>query len=272
MFAKALTGLKRETVIIEQGLRYSVQGEGPDLLLLHGWGVNSAVWTPAVERLSAHFRVHLIDLPGFGGSEGLANYSLDTIVDKIIQVVPQGAIWCGWSLGGLIATHACYLYPDKIAQLIQVCASPKFVADQLWPGVDAAVFENFKLGLAKNTDKILGRFISIQAMGCASARSDILTLKKLLSDTPQASSPALTAGLDLLNKSDLRMEFSQVGIPCLSIFGQFDTLIPSQTAAEMRQLLPGSTQKIFCHSSHAPFISETDEFVDTIVSFSLSDN
>ena len=259
-------------MIIEQVVHRGVQGKGPDLVLLHGWGVNSAVWTPILEKLSAHFQVHLIDLPGFGGSAELANYSLDSMVENIIQKVPEQSIWCGWSLGGLIASHASYVYPNKIAKLIQVCTSPKFVSDQSWPGVDAVVFENFKLGLAKNTDKILGRFISIQAMGCNSARKDILTLKKLLIDTPHPSLLALSEGLDLLNKSDLRKEFSQIAIPCLSIFGQFDSFIPSETTTAMQRLLPSSIQKVFVNSAHAPFISEADEFVASIIRFSVGKN
>jgi pimeloyl-[acyl-carrier protein] methyl ester esterase len=259
-------------VIIEQSVTCRVLGQGPDLLLLHGWGVNSAVWNPVLEGLSAHFRVHLIDLPGFGGSEGLAEYSLDTIVDRIMERVPEQSIWCGWSLGGLIASHASYLYPDKIAKLIQVCTSPKFVGDELWPGVETIVFENFKLGLLKNTNKTLARFISIQAMGCESARKDTLILKKLLMDTKQASLMALSEGLELLNKSDLRREFAQISLPCLSIFGQFDSLVPIETSVAMQQLLPGSRQKVFMHSSHAPFVSEPEEFINNIVSFSLTKN
>lgn len=261
-----------ETIIIEQVVHCRVQGKGPDLVLLHGWGVNSAVWTPVLEQLSAHFRVHLIDLPGFGSSQGLLSYSLDSMVDNIIQRVPEQSIWCGWSLGGLIASHASYIYPNKIAKLIQVCTSPKFVSDHSWPGVDAAVFENFKRGLAKNTDKTLGRFISIQAMGCGTARKDTLTLKKLLTDTPRASLLALNEGLELLNNSDLRKEFSQISIPCLSIFGQFDSFLPTDTSAAMQQLLPSSRQEVFVNSSHAPFISETDKFVASIIGFSSSKN
>jgi len=259
-------------VSIEQGVYCRVLGEGPDLLLLHGWGVNSVVWAPVLERLSAHFRVHLIDLPGFGSSEGLADYSLDEMVERILRVVPEQSIWCGWSLGGLIASHASYLYPDKISKLIQVCTSPRFVGDQHWPGVDSAVFENFKLGLAENTGKVLGRFIGIQAMGCKSARSDTVKLKKLLANTQQASLSALSAGLDLLNNSDLRIELSQISTPCLSMFGQYDSLVPIETSFEMQHLLPSAAQKIFVNSSHAPFISEPDEFVDSIVSFSLIKN
>lgn len=259
-------------MIIEQSVYCRVLGEGPDLLLLHGWGVNSAVWSPVIEGLSAHFRVHLIDLPGFGGSEELAEYSLDTIIDRIMEIVPAQSIWCGWSLGGLIASHAAYLYPNKIAKLIQVCTSPKFVGDKLWPGVETIVFENFKFGLLKNADKTLARFISIQAMGCESARKDTLILKKLLINTKQASLIALSEGLNLLKETDLRREFAQIRLPCLSLFGQFDTLVPIETSSAMLQLLPGSLQKVFMHSSHAPFVSEPEEFIDNLVSFALIKN
>ncbi|ABM04887.1 carboxylesterase BioH (pimeloyl-CoA synthesis) [Psychromonas ingrahamii 37] len=259
-------------MIIEQRVYCRVLGEGPNLLLLHGWGVNSAVWDPVLYGLSAHFRVHLIDLPGFGRSEGLAEYSLDTIVERIMESVPEQSIWCGWSLGGLIASHASYLYPNKIAKLIQVCTSPKFVGDLLWPGVETIVFENFKLGLLKNSDKTLARFISIQAMGCESTRKDTLILKKLLKDTKQASLMALSEGLNLLSESDLRREFAQISLPCLSIFGQFDSLVPIETSVAMQQLLPDSLKKVFMHSSHAPFISEPEEFIDNIISFSLIKN
>ena len=42
-------------------------GEGKrDLVLLHGWGLNAEVWQSIIPRLSAHYRLHLVDLPGYG--------------------------------------------------------------------------------------------------------------------------------------------------------------------------------------------------------------
>ena len=43
-------------------------GQGPDLVLLHGWGMNGAVWHGITQQLAAYYRVHLVDLPGFGNS------------------------------------------------------------------------------------------------------------------------------------------------------------------------------------------------------------
>ena len=39
--------------------------------LLHGWGLNAEVWQSIIPRLSAHYRLHLLDLPGYGRSQGV---------------------------------------------------------------------------------------------------------------------------------------------------------------------------------------------------------
>ena len=49
-------------------LHVEVVGNGPALVLVHGWGLHGGVFAPLVERLSAEFQFHLVDLPGHGGS------------------------------------------------------------------------------------------------------------------------------------------------------------------------------------------------------------
>ncbi|WP_354624609.1 pimeloyl-ACP methyl ester esterase BioH [Psychromonas sp. MME2] len=255
---------------IEQTVYCRVVGEGDDLVLLHGWGVNSLVWEPVIATLSRHFRLHLIDLPGFGQSQCMEKYSLTAIVERILLHVPERANWCGWSLGGLIATYASYAHPQRVKKIIQVCSSPKFVEDANWSGVDRGVFESFQSSLQKNSSKTLSRFIAIQAMGCATARQDTLFLKKLLIDNWQSDENALSAGLVLLEETDLRVQFSQIKIPCLSIFGQFDSLLPQSAHLNIHQLLPNSVQQVFENSAHAPFVSEDEKFSESIIAF-LSD-
>ena len=43
-------------------------GQGPDLVMLHGWSMHSGVWQPLAELLAKQFTLHLIDLPGHGQS------------------------------------------------------------------------------------------------------------------------------------------------------------------------------------------------------------
>ena len=83
----------------------TVGNTGQDIVLLHGWGVNSAVFEPLKSAL-AEYRVHYVDLPGFGHSSHI-NGTIDDWVAALAEQLPQAAIWLGWSLGGLHALAAC---------------------------------------------------------------------------------------------------------------------------------------------------------------------
>lgn len=252
---------------IEQVVNCKSIGQGDDLVLIHGWGVSRAVWNPVVDQLSQHFRLHLIDIPGFGESDMIKPFTLDSLGTAILNVVPENAIWCGWSLGGLIATHAAYAYPNKISKLIQVCSPIKFVSESEWHGVETETLDLFKLGIEGNPSKTLVRFMNLQASGSFTARKDVILIKKQLLGEKLANPDALLAGLNLLRDSDLRTEFTKIKQPCLSIFGRFDSLVPIETSNAMQQLLPPSQQAIFEMSSHAPFITEQDHFCDVLIKF-----
>ncbi|MDA6076661.1 alpha/beta fold hydrolase [Edwardsiella anguillarum] len=70
-----------------------------DLVLLHGWGLNAEVWRCIVPQLSAQFRLHLVDLPGYGRSGGDTPYSLAEMTQRVLAQAPERALWLGWSLG-----------------------------------------------------------------------------------------------------------------------------------------------------------------------------
>ena len=93
-------------------------GQGQEVVILHGWGMNSSVFTPLHSSLS-EYRVHYVDLPGFGFSEAIEG-DLDTWVDAIIAKLPNKAVWVGWSLGGLVATRAALRYPTQVTGLVTV--------------------------------------------------------------------------------------------------------------------------------------------------------
>jgi len=254
-------------VSIEQLNGYQTMGSGKDLVLIHGWGVNCAVWQTVAEQLSQSYCVHLVNLPGFGGESTLPDYSLEAIAEHLLKKLPNKAVWCGWSLGGLIATYVASHFPERVDKLIQVSTSLKFVEDGSWLGVKKEVFELFKAGVNKQPEKTLNRFLSLQAVGSETVKVDIATLKKLLDDQISPELFALIAGLDLLNDVDLREEFKNLTMPSLSLFGEFDTLVPIANLSEVQKLSSSNQQVIFKHSSHAPFISETKRFQQVLLDF-----
>ncbi len=106
----------------QQSLHIETIGQGRPIVLLHGWGVNSAVFTPLHHTLKDH-QLLLVDLPGFGDSPAIEG-GLDAWVDHLMAQLPERAIWAGWSLGGLVATRAAQRYPERINALLTIASSP----------------------------------------------------------------------------------------------------------------------------------------------------
>lgn len=244
----------------------SRQGQGPDLVLLHGWGMNRRVWQTVVPALSTHFCLHLVDLPGYGESdwEG-GEYSLSALVDALLPALPERAYWLGWSMGGLIATQLAWQYPERVAGLILVASSPRFVAEPGWPGIRPEVLANFHRQLAQDPTRTLERFLAIQAMGSEQVREDTRRLKALLVEVPLPSTPALAGGLDLLLHSDLRPQWQQLRVPTWRLYGRLDSLVPCGVIPAITALAPNSPVSLFDKASHAPFLSHPAPFVDEIL-------
>lgn len=256
-------------------LHVDIVGTGPDLVLLHGWGLNSACWESIVPLLSEHYRLHLIDLPGFGFSHEsyFASQSLAHITDALADVAPESAVWLGWSLGGLCATHFALQHPHRVSALVTVASSPKFMATAAtddvpaWSGIAEKVLVQFQQQLLQNLPQTINRFLAIQGMGSETAKQDIKQLKSLLAERPQPHAQALTNGLMLLENVDLRSQLSQLTMPFYRCYGRLDALVPQVAVNWLNDYLLDSPHTIFTASSHAPFISEPALFVKKIQAF-----
>ncbi|NHZ69836.1 MAG: alpha/beta fold hydrolase, partial [Thermotogales bacterium] len=58
-------------------LHVDVYGAGPDLVLVHGWGMHGGIWSDWAGELSSCFRVWVVDLPGHGNSDYQGQDTLD---------------------------------------------------------------------------------------------------------------------------------------------------------------------------------------------------
>ncbi len=270
-------------------LYWHTQGQGADLVLIHGWGMNGAVWQQTVEQLSQYFRVHVVDLPGFGHSAATHTDSLQEMAEAVLEHAPQQAIWLGWSLGGLVASHIAIYHPQRVTRLITVASSPKFAAEtkaaaetqvstetkaaaqKPWRGIQPLVLSNFTEQLLDDFRLTIERFMALQAMGSPSARQDVKTIKQAVLSRPEPNPASLLAGLNMLADVDLRSELSAITAPVLRLYGRLDGLVPVKVASDVQAIMPSSAMHIFQASSHAPFITELDEFCQKIVEFAALD-
>ena len=194
-------------------------GTGPDLVLLHGWGFNSDLFNPLVEKYKHQYRITKIDLPGHGRSTQ-TNAGLEAWCDEIIKILPKNPILLGWSMGGLLAINIATKV--KISQLILVASTPKFVQSRDWTfGIEAENFHQFSQALNLNLSKGLKRFVSLQTQDKATLKS----LNRAIDFYP-ATTEALNQGLEILLKTDLTNELKQLSTITKGVLGARDTLVP----------------------------------------------
>jgi pimeloyl-ACP methyl ester carboxylesterase len=75
--------------------------------------------------------------------------------------VPEGALWLGWSLGGLFALQAALTRPD-LRGLVLAASSPRFVAAPDWPrGTPASALAGFADDLRNDYAGTIGRFLAL---------------------------------------------------------------------------------------------------------------
>ncbi len=237
------------------------------ILLIHGWAMNSSVWTDIADTLTQHYPQKLIravDLPGYGYSADSSPAEYSTIaLAKIIEPLLQGkqTTIIAWSMGGLIAIELSAKQNSTIEKLILVSSSPCFVQTDDWKtAVEAKVFETFGQSLSQNHQLTIKRFLAIQAMGSRTAREDIKTLQKQLLLRGEPDIKALESGLQLLLNEDKRAQLKTIdSIPIILISGNRDTLIPIQG---LEQLAKQENTSLFIISGagHSPFISHPEEF------------
>jgi len=254
---------------LDTKLHIHCTGTGPALLLIHGWSLHGRVFDTLVKRLAKCCRVYVVDLPGHGLSrDSQTALQLPALVSAIAQATPP-AIWCGWSLGGLLALHAAHSLP-QVRGLIMLAATPCFVRREQWPdAMDPVVFEQFCRGLAANTQRTVERFLALNVKGSDTAHTSLRSLHHILGQYEIPALNCLDQGLNLLQNSDLRAILPKLEIPGLWIGGQHDSLIPASTLHQAAALVERAKTQVHvvAGSAHVPFIDQPDTVADLMCNF-----
>lgn len=244
----------------------TVRGQGPDLVLLHGWAMHSGSWGALAEELARHWRLHLVDLPGHGQA-GDGQWAAEAVVASLLRATPP-ADWLGWSLGGQLALRAALRAPERVRRLVLLASTPRFVAANHWSaGMAAEVFARFEAGCGEDPDATVRRFLT----RVASAPRPDPGLLRTLRRAPPARAAALRCGLVELRETDLVSDLPQVRIPTLWLTGAQDQVTPAAASGSAAALMPHGSAQLIPGAGHAPHLSHPREVVAAVNGFLLAE-
>ena len=240
------------------------KGPAPELVLLPGWGLPSAVFASWCPWLQGARALHAFELP-FDGHSASAGVALDAIVQRLLPLAPSSARWVGWSLGGMIALAVAAAAPARVEELILIASTPRFTRAPDWPhALDAADLGQIRNSLSKSVPRTLGRFAALCAQGCADTLALSRELNAACRDVPSPPAAVLRSGLDMLDTLDLRALLRRAPQRLKLILGDGDPLVPATVIPDLRRLRPDIEILHLDGAGHTPFLSHKQACADFV--------
>lgn len=236
-----------------------------NLVLIHGWGCDSRTWQPLLPALQKIATVTCIDLPGFGRSEMLADYSLDAVLARLEPQLPEYSVIMGWSLGGMLAVQLAARYPQKISGVIALAANAKFVASPDYLAAMArSVNRHFNNSFTQDPQASLKIFGGLLAQGDEHERA---LLKQLRRTETGEINPNWLQALELLAQLDNRAALAQLTLPVLHLLAEKDALVPESAAAALKELNPQQHIVVLENAAHALHWSRSQRVIELVADF-----
>ena len=184
--------------INQNEISYIQYGKGQDVILLHGWGQNIEMMKPLGDPLSEHYRVTILDFPGFGGSPEPNNDW--NIEDYVHMLELKNPILMGHSFGGRVAIK--YASCNKVSKLVLLASPCVRLKDKS---------RDFKTKVLKSIKKLPGmNKIGEYAKNFIGSRDY------------KAASPRMRQILVNTVNEDLSEDAKKITIPVLLIWGDLD--------------------------------------------------
>jgi pimeloyl-ACP methyl ester carboxylesterase len=253
-------------------LRYVRAGEGPPVVLLHGFSSSIYTWAEVIGPLAAGHDVVALDLPGSGGSQIRDDLTVATLVRVVPALLDQlglpRASLVGNSLGGAVASVVSIRHPERVSRLVLVDAAAfNFApADRPWivrllgspPGVLFTL-----LPVHRRVVKLGLRQVFFDDGKVTDERVDEYTAP-LMRPGAVGALRAVLAGRDALG---LPEGLASIRQPTLVIWGAEDAWIPPAHADRFLAAIPGARKVLLARCGHVPQEECPQEVAELLTEF-----
>ncbi len=259
-----------------------LEGEGPGLVLLHGWGDSADTWRPLLALLGALGRRAIaVDLPGFGHASRLGSDAILPQLDAFAGALVEGwdeptPVVVGNSLGGVTALRLAERADLPLAGVVPV--APAGLQMPRW-------FE------AVERDPVIRRVLALPlpiAPGVIRAMVGEV-YRQLVFARPRAAEAAVVAAFTAHHASRARVsalldsgrrllselaappfDFTLVECPVMLVWGTRDRMVPHAGARLLLDALPGTQVELIEGCGHCPQLEATDRLLELLLAFTAT--
>lgn len=261
--------MHRLSLLGPKGQAFSVvtAGDGPVLMLVHGFPLDHRMWEHQLAELSKRFRVICPELRGFGSStlaEG-DSYQLSDLADDLEFVRQSLAhdekiVLCGLSMGGYVGFESWSRHAEWMSRLILVSTKPGPDTEAAKSSRHAMSDKALKEGTRAAVEGMAEKLLS----GDCTEEVRAKTVQMMFSVEPESFAAAQAA---MAHRASFEDRLADIQVPTLVLTGERDQLAPPDSTEAWASELPDAEFKVLAGCGHLAPIEKPTLFNEAVLQF-----
>jgi 3-oxoadipate enol-lactonase len=249
-------------------LAVDMRGEGPGVLLVHGYPYNHTIWAAQMAALDGYRRI-APDLRGMGQSDApdlgysMATYAAD-LAALLDAVGVDEVVLCGLSMGGYIAFEFLRNWRRRVRGLVLVDTRAEADSPEGRRAREAAAALARERGATAIADEMLPQSLTPTTLTRSPEMAE--QVRSLMAATPVAGIVgALGAMRDRSDSTALLPTLRD--IPTLILVGELDEPTPPARAQAMAEAIPGARCIVIPGVGHLSPVEGADQVTQALLAF-----
>jgi len=244
----------------EGGFKYIEEGQGEDLVLLHGLFGTLSNWEAVIDKFKNHFRVWIPMLPIYrmpvkqAGLDGLVKFFREFVEFKELR----DFILMGNSLGGHVGLIFTLYHQEYVRKLVLTGSS--------------GLFENAMGGSFPKR----GSYDYVKERVQYTFFDPMTISEDFIQDVFQTTQSIpkclnIVAIAKSAQRHNMAKDLPRIKVPTLLIWGLNDTITPPIVAHDFHRLIPNSTLRFIDYCCHAPMMERPEKFNEILEEYLLEE-
>jgi pimeloyl-ACP methyl ester esterase len=251
---------------MNNSMYYLACGQGKPLVLIHGWAMDSLVWSFFIEEFSPDYTIIAVDLRGHGQSGSLPGpYNLKTFALDLLDLLKDPALKdatvIGWSMGVSAVLKMFEYAAPAVDSLVLISGTPSLVARRDYPhGMPRGEVSSLLRSIKKEYVPGMAGFYKLMFQGDDVQHPHREKIYALAADTGRAPRQEVACeALLSMQQEDLRPCLKKIHAPVLLIHGSHDQICLPGASRYMAEQIPSASLHILDSVGHVPFLTAAED-------------